>query len=56
MHQDDTGWVHQWNPSSPQSMLRCEDCLDFSCLELIVIEVECGMACFCHSIKFFVET
>ena len=56
MHQDDTGQVHQWNLSSPQRVLRCEDCLDFSRLELIIIEVECGMVCFRHGVEIFVET
>ena len=56
MHQDDTGQVHQWNLSSPQRVLRCEDCLDFSCLELIIIEVEHGAVHFCCGVKFFVET
>ena len=56
MHQDDTGQVHRQNPSSPWRVLRCEDCLGFSCLELIIIEVEHGTVHFCCCVKFFVET
>ena len=56
MCQDNTSRVHRQNQSSPQRVLRHEDCLDFSCLELIVIEVERGTVCFCHGVKFFVET
>ena len=56
MCQDNTGRVHQRNLSSPQRVLRHEDCLDFSRLELIVIKVERGVVRFHRSIEFFVET
>ena len=56
MRQDNTSQVHQWNLSSPQRVPRCEDCLDFSCLELIVIEVERGAVRFHCCVEFSVET
>ena len=54
--QDDTGRVHQRKQSSTQSVLRHEDCLDISCLELIIVEVKHGTVHFHCGIKIFVET
>ena len=56
MCQDDTGWVHWQNLSSPQRVLGSEGCSGISHLELVVVKVECGVACFCHGIKIYVET
>ena len=56
MRQDNTGWVHRRNLSSPQRVLGIEGCSDISHLELVIVEVEHGTARFCHGIKIYVKS